>query len=167
MIGATKQVFADLAVDSFAQDFQVEGGHRPSGLGTRKRLLLDPGGFPNLAGPRTLLRDPLQKWLGRCTVSYTHLDVYKRQFADLAVDSFAQDFQVEGGHRPSGLGTRKRLLLDPGGFPNLAGPRTLLRDPLQKWLGRCMTRASPYHGSPRLSSRQMTLARTIRNEILS
>lgn len=70
------------------------------------------------------------------------IDATKQVFA---VDWFAQDFQVEGGHWPSGLGTRKRLLLDPGGFPNLAGPRTLLRDRLQKWLGRCMTRASPYH----------------------
>ncbi|KYQ56517.1 hypothetical protein ALC60_04594 [Trachymyrmex zeteki] len=72
----------------------------------------------------------------------------KRAIADLTSSKLAQDFQVEGGHWPSGLGIRKRLLLDPGGFPNLADPRTLLHGPLQKWLGRCMTRVSLCHVVP-------------------
>ncbi|KYN35615.1 hypothetical protein ALC56_10175 [Trachymyrmex septentrionalis] len=70
------------------------------------------------------------------------IGVTKRAFADLTSSKPVQDFQVEGGHWPSGLGIRKRLLLDPGGFPNLADPRTLLHGPLQKWLVRCMTRVS-------------------------
>lgn len=89
------------------------------------------------------------------SVDWWFWNVSACELAGVRPDKGRVDFQVEDSHWPSDI--RKWLLLKPGGFPNLAGPRTLLRDPwLQKWLGRCMTGTSSIaHRNPVVSSRQM------------